>query len=223
VIRELLDGHPDLPALDLSRIVYGGQSQGAIVGSLVAAISSDFDAFVLNGVGGYLASTLVFRTDPIDIERTIKGFLQIQREIDRFHLISVLAQTGVDRVDIHNYAHLWKGHPGRPQGTNVLLINGKQDHTTAFVGMNSLTIAGDVAPIDEPGWDVDPYGVWDRGPEAVPIEGNRTATDGTPITLATYLNVAQGHFTLFRDGYAEKLAINFWASVLDGLPATVEP
>ena len=221
LIRDQIAGHADLPALDLEKMVYGGQSQGGIVGAIAAGVLPDFDAYVLNGVGGYLSATIVFRIDPIDIELTLRQFLNIDRDIDRFHPVVQLAQLGVDRTDTMNYARSWKGHELRPQGVDVLLINGFRDHTTHFVGIDSLTIAGDTEIVEGSEWDVDPHLVWQVPPRELPIQGNRTSIDGSPITLASYLNITQGHFTVFRDDLAASLALNFWGSAHPG-PAAVK-
>src|SRR6185503_11837216 len=66
VLREALPGQADLPALDTDHVLYGGHSQGALVGALVAAVEPTMSAYVLNGVGADLSITIAEREDPVD-------------------------------------------------------------------------------------------------------------------------------------------------------------
>ena len=212
-----------IPPLDLSRLVYGGQSQGADVGAIVAGVEPRIVAFGLNGVGSYLSMTIVERTDPVDIARLIKGIVGATGELDRFHPVVQLAQLGADSVDPHNFAASWKGWPGNPGGTSILLTNGYNDHTTPPTSMNALAIAGDVPPLDTPGWDLDPFDVWDRSPEATPLSGNRTSLDGSPRTAGMYMDPDTGHYTIYDDDAVLQVMEEFWLSALDGTPTIGRP
>ena len=154
----------------------------------------------------------------VDYEGLIKSLTGIVGEIDRYHPILAMLQLGADSVDLHNYAVAWKGWEGKPAGANLFVLNGHEDFTTHPIGMNAITIAGDLAPVEPPGWDVDPFGVWDRQPEPLPIAGNRPAFDGGSVTLATYLDATTSHFTIY-DLWAERTrAIAFLVDALDGMP-----
>ncbi|MGM0558587.1 MAG: hypothetical protein ACQEVA_19535 [Myxococcota bacterium] len=221
LIREQLDGHSDLPELDTERIMFGGHSQGAIVGAITAGVEPDIDAYYLNGVGGYLSETIVFRKDIVDVEALVKRFINLDadQDLDRFHLVVQLAQTGADATDPLNYASAWKGWEGHPDGSHVLMSNGKGDPTTSTRSMTALMTAGDVPAIGIAGWEVDPTGL--RGDRAFtdnPASGNRTAESGRDLTFVSYTNKNTGHFTLYRDGRARNMALEFWKTALMGTP-----
>jgi hypothetical protein len=82
---------------------------------------------------------------------------------------------------------------------------------------------GDLAPLRPPGWDVDPYGVWAREPEAAPLAGNRVALDGTPLTLASHLAANHGHYTIYEVASVRAQAIRFLLTALDGTPEIPAP
>jgi hypothetical protein len=217
VIAEALGAVEEVPDLDLNNMVYGGHSQGAIVGAIVAGITNTFRAYSLNGIGAYLASVIVYRKDYLDIEATIRSLLKVDRELDMYHPTLQLAQLGVEPVDPHNYAARWKGDMQSP-GAHMFLCNGGEDETTSQIGMSAITIAGDLAPIQPVGWLVDPQGVWDRSAEALPISGNRTDAQGNPRTMASYLVAGSSHFTIYRNQRATNLFAAFWSNGFKGVP-----
>jgi hypothetical protein len=207
--------------LDTTTIVYGGQSQGAIVGALTAGVETEITAYALNGVGGYLSQTVVERTDPTDINGTLQVVLGIPRPLTRFHPVVALVQLGSDVTDPLNTAHRWRGWDGHAAGNNLLLLNGQQDHTTPERGVAAITIAGDAAPIQPVGFEVDPYGLWDVADEPSPVKGNTSSVDGTPLTIGTIVDGDLGHFVIYEDAEARAAAIGFWTSALSGTPEVV--
>jgi hypothetical protein len=221
LIREQLRGHSDLRALDDERILFGGHSQGAIVGAIAAGVEPDIDAYYLNGVGGYLSETIVFRKDIVDVEALVKRFINLDedQDLDRFHLVVQLAQTGADATDPLNYADAWKGWDGVPDGSHVFMSNGKDDTTTSTRSMTALMTAGDVPTIGIAGWDVDPTGLrGDRSLTENPASGNRSAASGRDLTFVSYANKNTGHFTLYSDSRARNMALEFWKTALLGTP-----
>jgi hypothetical protein len=218
VLREAVPDQTEAPTLDTSRLVLGGQSQGAQNGAMMAAVEPEVHAVVLNGLASYLTITVLERKDMVDYEALLKALLGIYAEVDRFHPALALLQLGADTTDFHNYASAWKGWEGRPAGAHVFVLNGYNDFTTHPLGMNAITIAGDLAPVDPPGWDVDPFGVWDRQPEALPISGNRSGFDGGDLTQATYLDGVTSHFTIYDLPQERARAVAFLVDALDGVP-----
>jgi len=224
VIRSAFDDVADLPELDTSRLVYAGHSQGALVGAIVAGVETEFEAYLLNGIGGYLSITIVERKDPFDVAEQIRILLSISSYLDRFHPIVALAQLGGEAADPINYAPHWTGWEGHTDGSSMFLINGQLDPTTADRSVNAITIAGGVVPIeDAPGWDVDPFDVWDVDPVSLPITSTTTAMDGTPLTIATYLSSTTGHYTIYDEAEPRSMAVNFLLSALEGTPELVQP
>jgi hypothetical protein len=217
VIREALPSVQGVPALDLNSMVYGGHSQGALVGAIVAGITDTFRAYALNGVGSYLTSVITYRKDYLDIEQTIRTLIGVRRELDDYHLVLQIAQLGAEPVDPQNYAHRWRG-TATTRGSHVLLTNGGNDATTSRIGMSALTIAGDAAPIAPAGWSVDPTGTWSRLEESTPIVANRRDTQGNSLTVASLLIESQGHFSIYRDTRAASMFVNFWAEAASSVP-----
>ena len=207
---------PDLPEIDDERIAYAGQSQGALIGAMLASVESEIDTYMLNGVGGYLSITAVERVDPIDIPALIADIAGIDRNYTRFHPLMALAQLGGDVSDPQSFARDWIGWSGNPDGVDMLIVNGVDDHTTPVRSMNAIAVSGGVAPADPPGWNVDPFEVWSNGPEAMPILHNREAIDGTPRTHAAFLSGTTGHFTIYRREDVRTMAVDFLRSGVDG-------
>lgn len=218
VIREALPKVADVPPLDGDRVVYGGHSQGGIVGALIAGVTDDFAAYALNGTGGYTSSTIVYRKDYIDIEKTLRDAVSVKRPLDRLHPVVQMGQLGVEVIDPHNYAPYWKGRKGLFKGNHMFLSNGGMDTTTAKLGIDAITIAGDLPPMNEAYWNVDPYNIWDSTRVDVPISGTRMDVDGNPLTFATFLVDGRGHFVLYRVPRVSLLYVQFWESAYEGVP-----
>lgn len=219
VLREAVAESEIGDQLDISTLLYGGHSQGGLVGGLIAGVESEFAAYVLNGTGSYISVTIVERTDPIDIQGLIEQFFAVGRPIDTQHPLVALVQLGTDVVEPHAFTRLWRGSPGREAGAHVYVVNGLLDHTTFPRSMNALTISAGLAPIAPAGWDVDPYDVWDAPSEVeLPIEGNSVSFGGDPLTMVTFLDAEEGHFTLQRNERAMEIAVSFWRQALSGVP-----
>lgn len=219
VLREGLAGRDIAAALDTDQLMYGGHSQGGIVGAFVAGVESEFDAYMLNGTGSYMSVTVIQRVDPIDIPALIEEFFNVGRRVDLTHPLIAIVQLGTDVVDPHNYAMHWAGGPRDPDGAHVFVVNGYNDTTTFPRSMVAMTIGGDLDVVAPAGWEVDPYEVWDRPSElATPFSGNREAYDGSPLTMGSFLDFEGNHFTVRNNERARDMAIGFWTSALDGVP-----
>lgn len=216
LLEEQIVKKAELPQINTERIFYGGHSQGSLVGSLVAGIEPRIDTYMFSGVAAYLTETVLSRKDPFDIAELLKGLLGTKRDIDRFHPMVQMAQTGADAVDTQNYAPFWRGWAEHPGGSNIFIINGQHDDTTSVLGMNALLCAGDVPPAGTPGWNVDPTGLRTVENAALPVRHNQTSYDGSPRTVGAYLHPDTGHFTLYRRQEASRAAVNFWATSANG-------
>ncbi|MBT3224656.1 MAG: hypothetical protein HN348_36785, partial [Proteobacteria bacterium] len=223
VIREATVDLDDLPDLDTSRLIYGGQSQGALVGAMAAGVETEIAAYALNGIGGYLSITVVERKDPVDINQQLTFLLGLDKALDRFHPVVALAQLGSDVTDPLSYAQRWRGWTEHPGGNNILLINGRNDTTTPTRSVNSITIAGDVTPVDQGGWDVDTFDLWDVEAQSLPISGNTSAVNGDKLTIATILDAKEGHYTIYNNEWARQLAVSFWTTGATSVPEIAEP
>ena len=223
VLTEAIPALPDPPSLDTSHLVAAGQSQGAQNVAMAAAVVPEINTVVANGLAGFLTITVLERKDMLDFEALIKALLGIYSDIDRFHPTLQLVQLGADPVDPQNFAAGWRGWAGKPEGANLFVLNGLHDDTTGLRGIEAVTIAGDLAPVAPPGWDVDPFGVWDREPEPLPIQGNRDTEDGGSRTQATYLDADSGHFTIYDRSAERARAVAFLVDALTHDPPTLAP
>ena len=219
VLREEIADSEISDSLDLTTLLYGGHSQGGLVGGLLAGVESAFEAYVLNGTGAYISVTVVERTDPFDIQALINEVFLVGRRIDVQHPLVALVQLGTDVVEPHAFATRWRGTEGDPSGSHMFVVNGFLDQTTFPPSIDALTISAGLAPIAPAGWDPDPFDVWELPSEVEPpISGNVTALDGSPLTMVTFLDAEQGHFTLRRNETAMELALSFWRQALNGVP-----
>ncbi|QDG52814.1 hypothetical protein FIV42_19310 [Persicimonas caeni] len=216
LIEEKLINLIGLPPIDTSRVFYGGHSQGALVGAMVAGVEPRIDTYMLNGVGSYLSETIIFRKDPFDIAQLVQNLLDVSRPIDRFHPIVAMAQVGADVVDPHNYARYWRGWGDGQGGASVFMINGKDDYTTSTLSMNALMTAAGLPVVGPKGWPVDPWNVGDIEQVDAPLEANRQSLSGQPLTMGSYMSSSTGHFTIYSDDALEDAAVNFWATSAAG-------
>lgn len=222
MIRERIVTLDGLPELDVDHVVYGGHSQGALVGALTAAVEDGFDGYVFNGLSAYLTQTVLFRKDLLDFEAVVKLLFSFMGDLDRFHPLLQIMQLGAEVVDPHNFVARWHGWSGLPDGNHVYVVNGLMDDTTTPRGMEHMTMSARMPPIAPPGWDVDPVGVWDVAPVTLPVMGNVTSFGGTPVTNATFLDASQGHGTIYRNAAARDLAHVFWRTARMGTPELYE-
>lgn len=216
MLREGMGTATGLPQLNTDVFYYSGQSQGAHVGSIAAAVETEIVAYSLNGVGGYFSTTIVERKDPVDINALIQAALQLEEPLDRFHPVTALAQLSGDASDPINFSNRWRGWEGAEAGANVFLINGINDHAVPTGTVNALTISGDVPPIVGYGWDVDPLGLWDMDELDLPIASNTTALDGSDLTIATFLDAEGDHYTVYNNADAQFLAVDFLVEATTG-------
>ncbi|MFT6395895.1 MAG: hypothetical protein ACJAYU_000637 [Bradymonadia bacterium] len=219
VLRESLAESEVFADIDLSTLVYGGHSQGSLVGGLIAGVETEFASYVLNGTGSYISVTVVERTDPFDIQALINEVFGVGRRLDVQHPLVALVQLGTDVVEPYSFMPFYRGWAGQPSGAHMLVINGYEDYTTFPPSMNATTIGAGLAPIAPAGWDPDEYDVWEEPSEVEPpITGNATAFDGSPLTMATFLDRDSGHFTIQENEDATELAVRFWVESLTGAP-----
>jgi predicted esterase len=222
VVREALAKREEANVLDMNRLAMGGHSQGAEVAAMLASSTAQVDAYLLSGVGTYVSETIVHRTNPFDVAELLGNLLGIKGPIDRFHSLIQLAQLEADVVDPNNYLKDWKGWSGKPSGVHVMAVDGFNDQDVYFTSMNAMVIGGDLALIDPPGWDVDPFGVWGRNPEALPISANREATDGSKLTMAAFLDPKLDHYVLWDSEVARQLVLGYLQTALSGVPTVSE-
>jgi hypothetical protein len=209
LLREQIRDLDGPPPMDTDRVVYGGQSQGAMCGSIVAAVEDQYLGYSLNGLSSFFTLTILHRKDLIDFEFVVTSIFRLDRALDRYYPMLQMIQLGVEVVDPHNYAHAWKN--------DVFVINGLTDATTTKRGIDHLTMVANMPPVANPGWEVDEQDIWDGAALPVPIEDN-VERDGVRRTLATFLDGEEGHFTVYRNRRAREMSIDFWTSAVGDGP-----
>ncbi|MGC6492542.1 MAG: hypothetical protein ACON5B_06830 [Myxococcota bacterium] len=201
-----------LPEVETEHVALVGHSQGAEVGAMLVGVEPRITAYVLHGVGTYVADTLVHRTDPFDVPELLGSLLGLTGAVDRFHPILGLVQMGAERVDPGNYTRLW----ARQDGAHVLVVNGYADDDVYFRSMDALTIGAGLTPVAPMGWDPDPWGVWGGEPVPPPLAGNVLASDGRALTQATLMVGDGDHYTVYEDPSVRSVAVDFLEDALGG-------
>lgn len=174
--------------LDTSRLVFDGNSQGGIMGTVLAAISPDIERAVL-GVTGINYSTLLPRSVDFEAFRLIFD-PAYPDALDRAVGLAVI-QMLWDRTDGAGYVrHLVSDPlpdtPAKDVLMHVAFGDWQVSELTAMVAARTMGI-GIHRPVaadgrsreDEPGWGIDSidYGsdtsglvVWDSGSDPIPVE-----------------------------------------------------
>jgi hypothetical protein len=65
---------------------------------------------------------------------------------------------------------------------------------------------------------VDPFDLWGRPEVTRPVFGNQRSINDSPLTIVSYLDADQGHFTIYRVAAVMTMGAEFWLSALDGVP-----
>ena len=138
--------HPDgvTVKFDPKKVGFFGHSQGGLTGAIYAAVEHDLSATVISGTGGHLLTTVLLRTDPIDLRQLAEGpFLNFQgkESIGPFHPALALLQTLAEASDPLNYAPHWLQDETGLQ--NFYMTSGLDDPYTPAIGAAALAgVAG---------------------------------------------------------------------------------
>ena len=186
------------PLIDNRRVVYNGNSQGAIMGLMVAGVSTDIDRFVL-GVAGMNYGLLLPRSVDFD---TYEMILEpAYPNVTERTLIIAMIQMLWDRGEGAGYVNHVTSDPlpGTPTKTvlvHVALGDWQVSELSAFIEARALGIpihrpvtadgrSGEV----EPGWGLDTLAypsegggliIWDSGSDPIPIPNEPPATSRDP-------------------------------------------
>lgn len=210
---------PSGPNLDTGKLAFFGHSQGAHIGTLLAAVEPEVDPVFINGMGGVMAYTFIERKDILDFEAVVRLAIGEDVEMTVFHPVIGMAQLLADIADPINYAREWFLEAAPGEGTSVMQSNGFLDTATPWITANGLAVASGNPLIQPEGWDV-PEMVWvDRAPVALPFSGNLTAADGEAITGGAITRAEFGHHVVSDSVVVANTAADFLATGLfDGLP-----
>ena len=198
-VRASLASLEGVPGVDTTRLTYGGHSQGALAGSLLAGVSDTFAGWVFGGLGGHMSTTLVERKDYFDIQELVAlAFGEPTHLITRFHPIVQLAQVTGDVVDPASYVRHWRGGAAGHAGSHTFVVNASADATTPVRSVDVVTIASGSAVTGEAVWDFDPFDVGAATVTDGPVSGNVTSARGAPLSAISWLFTGGDHFELLN-------------------------
>ncbi len=186
--------------IDPSALFYDGNSQGGILGGVLAAFAQDITRFVL-GVPGINYSTLLRRSVDFDPFSAILATTYLN-ELDRVTLLSI-AQTMWDRTDPNGHVNhtLADTYPGTPAKKNLYQVafgdhqvapvtaeiaarsNGASIHTPIVSGSKVLPEVDpyyDIPAIPAYPFDGSAVVIWDSGNPAPPV-GNEPPPEITNV------------------------------------------
>lgn len=206
-------------SLDTTRLGFFGHSQGAHIGTLLAAVEPELDPVYVNGMGGVIAYTFIERKDMLDIEQAVRLAIGEDDEMTVFHPVIGLAQLLADIADPINYARQWFLEAAPGEGTSVMQSNGYLDTATPWITANGLAVAGGNPLIEPVEWDFPEMDWIGRDPVALPFSGNLEAADGEAVTGGVITRAALGHHVVTDDlGVAQTCADFLATGLFDGLP-----
>jgi hypothetical protein len=186
------------PLADNSTLVYDGNSQGGIMGLMLAAVSPDVERFVL-GVPGINYGVLLPRSVDFDTYETVFE-PAYPNDLDRTLLLAMI-QMLWDRGEGAGYVHHITDDPlpGTPPKEVLLHVafgDWQVSELTAYIAARTLGIpihrpvtADGRSREVEPGWGLDSLEypsdgsailVWDSGSDAIPIENVPPSTSRDP-------------------------------------------
>lgn len=214
----------ELPALDVSRLVYWGHSQGATEGALFLAQDRNIEGTVLSGASACLVNSLTSKKAPIDIAGGLWAVLgeASPQAVNPYHPVLGLFQAWTDPVDPLHFAANASVMPldgALPAyARHVFQIWGKDDLFTAQP-VQSAFAAG--ARLGFVGPKVDAF-------EASPltsVSGNVTMPRVVTAAMRQYVPMGyDGHFVVFSNVTATTDASRFIGRVLRGeVPTVPEP
>jgi len=201
-------------ALDPTRILMMGHSQGATHTALMVSHEPNVKAVVLSGVGGHLTSSLLTKTSPVDIAAVIPIGLQdpdsgFRLAAGIFNPALAIIQSVFDPVDPINYArHLRRELlASNPGGQHALVTYGVGDTFSPEKTQLAYVVAGQlpfVTPILSEPSSIPDFDGTQILPLAPPVSGNDNFGAG-PRTVATRQYAPRaadldGHFVATRAG-----------------------
>jgi hypothetical protein len=139
----------DAVAFDTSRIAVMGHSQGSTHTALMAPFEPDVIGVVLSGNGGHLGTSMLTKTNPVDIASVVPiGLLDPDKEFklagEGFNPGLAIIQSVFDRADPINFArNLYRDPaPTAPNGHHVFMTYGRGDTFSPEETQQGYAIAG---------------------------------------------------------------------------------
>jgi pimeloyl-ACP methyl ester carboxylesterase len=214
----------ELPALDVSRIVYWGHSQGATEGALFLAQDRSIEGTVLSGASALLINSLTSKKQPVDIASGLWAALSESSPtaVNVYHPVLGLLQMWTDPVDPLHFAANASVMPvdgARPAyARHVFQVWGKDDLYTAQPVQSAFAIGARLAFVGPKVDELDLTVV-------TSVTGNVTTPRTITAAVRQYVPLGyDGHFVAFQNTTATTDATRFIARVLRGeVPTIPEP
>jgi len=183
--------------LDPSRIYFKGHSQGGLTGPLFLSAEPEVKAAILSGAGGGLISSLLDKTEPVNIPQVVQGLLH--DPVDEFHPLLSLIQGYFEDSDPVNYGRLFFREP--PAGLppkSIFQTLGIVDHYTPIPTIETLALAMGVQPAGPQLQTIDGLAFTTTQWGSAPITGNVAGGQATGVLLEyTAPSGHDGHFVVF--------------------------
>ncbi len=195
----------ELPALDVSRLVFWGHSQGATEGALFLAQDSAIDGTVLSGASATLVHALTSKKAPVDIAGTLWAGLgeSTPLAVTVNHPVLGLLQSWSDVVDPLHFA------AQSTTSRHVFQVWGKDDTFTARPVQSAFALAARLRFV---------------GPAVDDFIQTPTASASGNVVRQYAPAGYDGHFVAFQNATARRDVSNFIARVLRGeVPTVPEP
>ena len=139
---------------DLSKIYFFGHSQGTIEGVPFVAYEPQVQAVVLSGAGGYLISSLLEKTKPVNVSAAVK-FVLSEDQLGTTHPLLNLLQLYFEEVDTLHYGRplftqpLPDGGGGNLPARHTFLSYGVADSFTPPSTINALAKVMGIVLVDQ--------------------------------------------------------------------------
>jgi predicted esterase len=197
---------------DPSRIYFKGHSQGGLTGPLFLSAEPEVKAAILSGAGGGLISSLLHKTEPVNIPQVVQGLLH--DPVDEYHPLLSLIQGYFEDSDPVNYARLFFREP--PAGLapkSIFQTLGIVDHYTPIPTIETLALAMGVQPAGPQLQTIDDLPLTTTQWGSAPITGNVAGGQATGVLLEYTAPAGDdGHFVVFDVPDAVSQSNRFLAS-----------
>jgi len=223
-IPAALDPEGRTVSFDAAKIGFFGHSQGGLTGAVYAALSPHLAGAVISGAGAHMTTTILERTDPIDLRALAEGPLMLgiegRESLELFHPALALIQALGDLADPANYAPHWVKRPeGAPKA--LYLTNGMRDpYTPAYTAEVMAACAGvpQLTPLVRTSL---PHVLANVVPVTAPVRDDASSETGAKVTAVFRQFADAGHYPVFDDPSARGQWRVFFEQLLRGSGAVV--